>query len=62
MNSAEEFWLIKVTIRHFSMAVVDIFDLVDMVDILDTVDRGNKDGHRHYEFVKDFVYQSKVFA
>ena len=53
MNSAEEFWLIKVTIRHFSMAVVDIFDLVDMVDmvdILDTVDRGNKDGHRHYDW------------
>ena len=44
MNSAEEYWLIKVTIRHFSMAMFDIsglVDMVDMVDILDMVDRGN---------------------
>ena len=44
MNSAEEYWLIKVTIRHFSMVMLVIsglVDMVDMVDILDMVERGN---------------------
>ena len=44
MNFAEEFCLIKVTLRHFSMTVVDILGLVntvDMVDIMDMVDREN---------------------
>ena len=41
MNHAEDFSLLKLTRRHFSMAkvvLVDMVDTVDTVDIVDTVD------------------------
>ena len=32
MNPAEDFWLMKVARRHFSMDKVDLVEIVEMVD------------------------------
>ena len=37
MNPTEDYWLLKVTRRDFSMAMVDLVDMVDMVDDMDMV-------------------------
>ena len=47
MSPAEDFWLLKVTSRHFSMAKVDLvgmednMDMVDSMNMLDSIDTVN---------------------
>ena len=62
MNFAEEFWLIKVILRHFSMTVVDILglvDTVDMVDIMDMVDTENMVDIGKINMQKTFCVKAK---
>ena len=37
MNPTEDFCLLKVTRRHFSMAKVELVDMVDMADMVDNM-------------------------